>query len=100
MLFGHKGTGNLWTANLPKKVCSILVDKTNTDSDRCCRWIYFYDESGNSIGNTAIYDPIFKEGVGKQSIPGDHELVGVSLSLNPSSNWLNFLVWPKQQPIP
>ena len=95
-LFGTKGD-NLYSASLTRKVRSIEVKDTDTDSDRSLRMLYFFDETGKRIDSTGIFDPQFKEKVPRQALAADEDLIGVSLTVSEGGSWLNFLAWPKGQ---
>ena len=98
ILLGAKGN-NSWTATLSRKVKSIHIDNTSTDSSRTYRGVRFYDDKDSYIDYTGFYAPLLSEACGKKAMDGGYELIGVSATLGNSGCWLNFLVWPEQQAI-
>ena len=44
-------------------------------------------------------NPAFSEDVPKKAIDAGYELIGVSLTVESGGSWLNFLLWPENQPI-
>ena len=52
-----------------------------------------------SISSLCFYNPVIKEDVPKKEIDAGYELIGVSLTIDSTGSWINFLLWPQHQPI-
>ena len=98
ILLGQKGTTDIDTANLSKKAKYFHVLDANTDQNRTHRRVEFLDDQNSSIDHTGIFNPAFTQVVPQKEIDAGYELIGVSLTVDSSGSWLNFLLWPENRP--
>jgi len=61
--------------------------------------VRFYDDKDSSIDGAYFMNPAFLEDVPKKAIDAGYELIGVSVTVDSGGSWLNFLLWPENQPI-
>jgi hypothetical protein len=61
--------------------------------------VVFYDDDDKEIDFTRIYSPVFPEKVPRKLIEAGYELIGVSLTIDRNGSWLNFVLWPENQPV-
>ena len=98
VLLGTEGN-NSSGSGTQRKVKHINIGSIEKNSDRTQRNVRFYDEKDSSIDSMYMFNPAFEENVPKQTIETGYELIGVSLTIESGGAWLNFLLWPENQPI-
>ena len=98
ILLGTEGNDSSGS-DTEEKVKHICIENTWKNSNGTQRSVCFYDENNRAIDSMNMFNPTFEENVPKQTIETGYELIGVSLTIESGGAWLNFLLWPENQPI-
>jgi hypothetical protein len=97
ILLGYQGS-DISTVTLSKKAKHIHIENCDTSAERTRRIVRFFDGQDSSIDTTGIFNPAFTVDLPKKTIDAGYELIGISLTIDTSGSWLNFLLWPENRP--